>query len=270
MLPEPPDLGTTIPTWKSNELFWIVKSGLKYTGMPAWPAQERDDEVWAMVAFLQRLPKMNAVQYREMTSTAPREQDVPIQMLAKGGPVGRGLAACSRCHGLDGAAVASGAFPRIDIQTTTYLLAQLQDYAAGKRKSGIMQPVAAELEAAEMRQLADYYAAQQPANPIVTATGDDGVVALGQRLATVGLPDLGIPACNACHAQGVSPLYPALAGQYANYTSQQLELFKSGVRDTPAAAIMSVIARRLTSGQIAAVSVYFARLPPPATEGTTP
>ena len=42
--------------WKDRELFWIVKHGIKYTGMPAWVAQERDDEVWAVVAFLKRLP----------------------------------------------------------------------------------------------------------------------------------------------------------------------------------------------------------------------
>ena len=44
MLPEPPDLGVAVPTWKANELFWIVKNGFKYTGMPAWAAQDRDDE----------------------------------------------------------------------------------------------------------------------------------------------------------------------------------------------------------------------------------
>ena len=54
MLPVPPDLGAAVPTWQPNELFWIVKNGLKYTGMPGWAAQGRDDEVWAVVAFLQR------------------------------------------------------------------------------------------------------------------------------------------------------------------------------------------------------------------------
>ncbi len=51
MLPEPSDLKELVPTWKSNELFWIVKNGLKYTGMPAWPTQQRDDEVWDMVGL---------------------------------------------------------------------------------------------------------------------------------------------------------------------------------------------------------------------------
>ena len=40
-----------------NELFWIVKHGIKYTGMPAWVALDRDDEVWAVVAFLNGTPR---------------------------------------------------------------------------------------------------------------------------------------------------------------------------------------------------------------------
>jgi hypothetical protein len=37
---------------------WIVKNGLKYTGMPGWVAIERDDEIWAVVAFLTRIQKL--------------------------------------------------------------------------------------------------------------------------------------------------------------------------------------------------------------------
>src|SRR5690606_35032220 len=59
MLPEPPVLAGVVPQWKPRELFWIVKHGLKYTGMPAWPAPKRDDEVWAVVAFLNRLPDLS-------------------------------------------------------------------------------------------------------------------------------------------------------------------------------------------------------------------
>ena len=44
-------LEDSVVDWSDEELFWIVKNGFKYTGMPAWPAQGRDDEVWAQVAF---------------------------------------------------------------------------------------------------------------------------------------------------------------------------------------------------------------------------
>ncbi|MBC8037450.1 MAG: c-type cytochrome [Rhizobiales bacterium] len=267
MLPVPPDLGASVHTWKANELFWIVKHGLKYTGMPAWAAQERDDEVWAVVAFLQRLRQTSPAEYQALANLEPRQQDVPIRALAQGGPVGTGLAACSRCHGLDGAGRESGAFPRLDIQTADYLFTQLETYVVGTRHSGIMQPVAAELEAAEMRRLAEYYSAQRSPQKQTSPAGDEPLRAMGQMLATAGLPDEGIPPCMSCHAEDPAsrdPLYPAIAGQYANYTSQQLELFKSGKRRaTPAGEIMTVLAQRLTSEQIKALSLYLAELPPP-------
>ena len=45
ILPPPPDLATDMRPWRDRELFWIIKNGIKYTGMPGWSAQERDDEV---------------------------------------------------------------------------------------------------------------------------------------------------------------------------------------------------------------------------------
>lgn len=66
MLPAPPYLPEKVEEWSPDELFWIVKHGLKYTGMPAWAAQERDDEVWSVVAFLARLPEMSPEEYRAL------------------------------------------------------------------------------------------------------------------------------------------------------------------------------------------------------------
>lgn len=54
MLPSPPDLAVAMRRWKERELFWIVKHGFKYTGMPGWVALEREDEIWAVVAFLKK------------------------------------------------------------------------------------------------------------------------------------------------------------------------------------------------------------------------
>ena len=67
-LPPPPDLTHVSKEWKDRELFWIVKHGIKYTGMPAWVVQNRDDEVWAVVAFLKRLPELDAELYRRLTT----------------------------------------------------------------------------------------------------------------------------------------------------------------------------------------------------------
>ena len=64
MLPSPPHLATSMRPWTDEELFWIVQHGIKYTGMPGWVALERTDEVWAIVAFLKRLPQLDAESYR--------------------------------------------------------------------------------------------------------------------------------------------------------------------------------------------------------------
>src|SRR5688572_16749817 len=56
MTPAPPYLPPLVAEWQPRHLFYVVKHGVKFTGMPAWPTQNRDDEVWAMVAFLERLP----------------------------------------------------------------------------------------------------------------------------------------------------------------------------------------------------------------------
>ena len=45
MLPEPPPLAGAAHEWTANELFWIVKNGIKYTGMPPGRGG-REDEVW--------------------------------------------------------------------------------------------------------------------------------------------------------------------------------------------------------------------------------
>ena len=43
LYPEPPDLAKTAPFYTPAELFWIMKHGIKMTGMPAW-SDHSDDE----------------------------------------------------------------------------------------------------------------------------------------------------------------------------------------------------------------------------------
>jgi hypothetical protein len=58
MTPHPPYLPPVTPAREPEDLFYIVKHGVKFPGMPARPAPQRDDEGWAMVAFLRRLPDL--------------------------------------------------------------------------------------------------------------------------------------------------------------------------------------------------------------------
>lgn len=67
MYPEPPSLRLARSRYEPNELFWIIKNGIKLTGMPAW-SDHGDDEIWNTVAFLQKLPDMGPEEYRRMAA----------------------------------------------------------------------------------------------------------------------------------------------------------------------------------------------------------
>lgn len=59
--------------------FWIIKHGIKASGMPAWGPTHDDRRIWAMVAFLQRLPGLTPAQYQILTArdVAPDRADSP-------------------------------------------------------------------------------------------------------------------------------------------------------------------------------------------------
>ena len=63
MYPQPPNL-TQVRRADPAQTFWIIKHGLKMSAMPAWGATHDDQRIWAMVAFLQQLPKLTPAQYQ--------------------------------------------------------------------------------------------------------------------------------------------------------------------------------------------------------------
>ena len=270
MLPSPPELSKAAAHWSATELFWIVKHGIKYTGMPSWVALERDDEVWAVVAFLQKLPGLDVAQYREL---ALGTVQIPAQSgrdIATAQSTYDAIAACARCHGADERGPISSLVPRLHSQPVAYLTRALQAYASGERKSGIMQPVAAELEQGEIKEVAAYYAGLAHL-PRDQPPADQANVEAGRALALRGVPETGIPPCVTCHGKQALADYPRLAGQHADYMVGQLQLWKRGFNAISGhAAIMAPIAQRLSEQQIKDVSAYFAKLDPTAVEGTQP
>jgi mono/diheme cytochrome c family protein len=67
--PRPPKLAAFGPG-DPKEQFWIVKHGIRMTGMPAWGVTHSDKELWNIVAFLQKLPKLSPEQYRALVKQA--------------------------------------------------------------------------------------------------------------------------------------------------------------------------------------------------------
>jgi mono/diheme cytochrome c family protein len=57
------------------EDFWVVKHGVKMTGMPAWGVTHDDEILWDVVAFLRKLPNLTADQYQSLVRSAPKTHD---------------------------------------------------------------------------------------------------------------------------------------------------------------------------------------------------
>ncbi|MET0412086.1 MAG: c-type cytochrome, partial [Polyangiaceae bacterium] len=276
MLPPPPDLSRRAPDYEPRELFYIVKHGIKFTGMPAWPSQSRDDEVAAVVAFLRVLPGLDGAAYSKLVLGDEPRTDALGELADGERPPPAIVASCARCHGHDGNGRGSAAVPKLAGQRAAYLLGALQAYAHGQRPSGVMQPLAAAIPPPELGELAAYYS-QLPARSRQSDTRDAAhavqgapsaaeLAGRGRTIAHEGILERRVPACVDCHGPGParrSAPAPRLAGQYADYLVLQLQLFSARTRGgSPHAALMDEVAPRLTHQQMREVAAYYGSLPP--------
>lgn len=70
LYPPPPNLARIGVNGNPAAAFWVVKHGIKATGMPAWGKSMGDEHIWGMVAFLQQLPDLDAGQYRALVAAS--------------------------------------------------------------------------------------------------------------------------------------------------------------------------------------------------------
>ena len=75
--PAPPNLAERAAEWQPGELFWIVKHGIRMTGMPAIAPGHSDQNIWHLVAFVERLPEMSVDDYRAATAGRGSQPDEP-------------------------------------------------------------------------------------------------------------------------------------------------------------------------------------------------
>ena len=68
LYPKPPDLTKRIQA-SPQETFWVIKHGIKMSGMPAWGKTHDDASIWGLVAFLQKLPDLTPAQYQALSGT---------------------------------------------------------------------------------------------------------------------------------------------------------------------------------------------------------
>jgi hypothetical protein len=76
--PDPPDLKDVVAEITPSQLFWVVKNGINMTGMPGFGAAgATDDDIWAIVAFLKKLPNVSEADYKAWTAPAPMPASKP-------------------------------------------------------------------------------------------------------------------------------------------------------------------------------------------------
>ena len=140
MTPVPANLIPTTHQWTSAKIFWVVKHGIKMTGMPAWTYRMSDDEIWEVVAFVkQRLPYLSPREFQTMvTNTPPASRDdtgpLELTLAATAGDAQAGRRAidqygCATCHvvpGVTGATRQVGP-PLTDIGSRSYIAGVLQN-----------------------------------------------------------------------------------------------------------------------------------------------
>lgn len=74
LYPKPPNLvekpeSKLTQTQSDQRRFWIIKHGIKASGMPSWAPGHDDERIWDLVAFLKQLPKLSSEQYQILTSS---------------------------------------------------------------------------------------------------------------------------------------------------------------------------------------------------------
>lgn len=81
------------------------------------------------------------------------------QKIWRAGVADKGVAACTACHGPNGAGIESAAYPKLGGQHAQYVETALQKFAKGDRAndpSSMMRDIAGKMSAAEMKAVSQY------------------------------------------------------------------------------------------------------------------
>ncbi len=68
--PVPADLKVMAKERSAPELFWVIRNGIKMTGMPSFAlAGAPDEQIWTIVAFIKKLPSISDEDYKTWTAS---------------------------------------------------------------------------------------------------------------------------------------------------------------------------------------------------------
>jgi mono/diheme cytochrome c family protein len=78
--PHAPNLSRSITDLSDAELYWILKNGIKMTGMPSFGKTHSEEQLWAMVSFVKKLPGMTEDQYQAYKAASSEDEEMEIEM----------------------------------------------------------------------------------------------------------------------------------------------------------------------------------------------
>ncbi len=181
---------------------------------------------------------------------------------ARGEPIASTV--CGACHAPDGNSAIS-ANPKLAGQHPEYLFKQMKNFKAAdgkapERVNAVMNGMIAAFDENQMRDMAAYFGSKKQTGE---TTKNRETVEAGQKLYRAGDMSKGLPACAACHGPagaGIPAQYPRIAGQFADYTENQLKAFRAGERANDPNKMMRMVAIKMTDAEIKAVADYIAGL----------
>lgn len=254
---------------RTRGLAWICISSLVAMTIAAmavgfgWlPSTQKDFSaggVWDSICRAAGVPSTWGMQDSRQGAAAVASNVILLPEMAKAAStaaVGRGATLalnCTMCHGAQGMSRSDA--PNLAGQYPEVIMKQLADYKSGKRGSPIMAALSQNLTADNINDLAAYYASLPKAR-IAPTTYDEPLPALVR----VGDPMRNIAPCISCHG-GVDQKLgaPWLEGMPKDYLVQQLQLFKQGERRNDGQLQMRNVAHAMTTEEINAVAVFYAR-----------
>lgn len=201
--------------------------------------QRKNDVMMSMLSAVTDADLSNIALYYALQKPARAQTPAPGDQSA-----GKAAAAaCAGCHGDKGVS-GNPAIPSLAGQDAQYLATALRAYKDGSRNDETMKGLAASLDEAAAKDLAAYYANQQPQptsvrKPLTTAEW-------AQR-------------CDRCHGvngNSTDPRLPALAAQRVEYLETVLHAYRTGERKSPQMAAMSDV---LTEADVENLAAYYAR-----------
>jgi len=211
--------------------------------------------------------------------TPKSSESVPAQVAEA--QAGIEVPACTTCHGDNGMGSDAMGTPRLVGLGFKYLVKQLNDFAAERRKDTtmyVMNNNAKGLTEQERIDVAAYltmrYFQDDPELKPSTKTDVEGLGGkfgkshLGKTLVLEGASDRGISACKSCHGwngRGRAPMYPAIGKQRYVYLVNQLTKWRDGAanptdkekgRSNDFMGQMRAVAKHLTDEDIQNAAAY--------------